>query len=71
MGVLAGCYVGCVDSHGCPLIKVLRRMCGSPWVCSQGVTWDVWIAMGVFSGCYMGCVDSHGCVLRVLHGMCG
>ena len=28
-------------------------------MCSQGVTWDVWIAMGVHFGCYMGCVDGH------------
>ena len=58
MGVHLGCYVGCVDSHGCTLRDshgcTLRR--------------DVWIAMGVFSGCYKGCVDSHGCTLR---GMCG
>ena len=40
-------------------------------MCSQGVTWDVWIAMGVHLGCYVGCVDSDGCVLRVLRGMCG
>ena len=37
-----------MDSYGC-VLRVLGGMCGLSWMCSQGVWWDVWIAMDVFS----------------------
>ena len=64
MGVFRGCYQGCVDSHGCPLIKVTHEEC----VDSHGVfffTRDVWIAMGVRT------IAMGVRTLRVLRGMCG